>query len=455
MRNWNPNLNRRSEEFKSIDIQTSRRYPKVAIVGRVNAGKSTLFNRLIGKPLAVTSRIPGVTRDSIAKRIKWGDIEFEIVDTGGLYPPREDEIFERVAQKIYDTVKESDIVIHLVDLKTGLTPYDEEIARWLRKLGKEVILVANKADVKRKDPEEFHALGFGTPLLISAEHGIGVPTLIETIAEKIRARFGDQIPTPKEEKIEKIPVAILGKPNVGKSSILNTIVGKEIAITSDTPGTTRDSLDVEYGNLLFVDTAGLKRKYRDELEYFSALRTHRSIHYALIALIIIDVSQPLTRMDKRIIRLAIDKGKGIVIALNKVDLLNRKSRKELFPEIQGELHFVDYAPKVFTSAITGEGIDYIKDIIPRVYSEFKKHIGRERLNRFLDDIHDVQPPSVEILRIVPERWEPPVLRIESLNKEVPDNYIRFLEKRFRNTFGFWGVPIKWNNTVVVRRRKGR
>lgn len=430
----------------------------MVIVGKVNAGKSTLFNRLVRKPLAVTAKTPGVTRDSLRKPVEWAGVRFELLDTGGLYPPEEDGIFEKVVQHIEKAVEEADLVLFLVDLKTGLTPYDEEIARWLRKKGRPVLLVANKADIKHKTPEEFLALGFGEPLLISAEHGLGVPRLLDTIVQRLEEQGARSTSEKKEEEepTERIPVAILGRPNVGKSSILNALVGEEVTIISEVPGTTRDAVDIECGPLLFIDTAGLKRKYRDDLEYFAAVRTERSLRYAQIALVVLDVTEAVTRMDKRIVRWVMDEGKGLVIALNKVDLIPAKSRRELYPQIQAELDFAYFAPKILTSAVTGEGIEYLKEILPRVYQEYTKRIAQRRLDAFLDEVLALQSPGADVRRLRAKQWAPPVLVLESRDREVPGHYLRFLEKRFRDTFGFWGVPIHWETRVVPKgRKKGR
>ncbi len=423
--------------------------PKVVIVGKVNAGKSTLFNRLIRKPLAVTAATPGVTRDRLRKPVEWGGVTFELVDTGGLYPPNEDEIFERVARHIEREVRDADLVLFLVDLKEGLTPYDEEIARWLRRMGRPVLLVANKADIKRKDPLEFLKLGFGEPLLISAEHGQGISHLLDTIVDTLAAQ-GKTTATPEPPR-DLIRVSILGKPNVGKSSLLNALVGEEVSVISEIPGTTRDAVDIVHGPFLFVDTAGLKRRYRDELEYFAAVRTERSLHFAEVVIVVLDVSQPITRMDKRIIGLAVDEGKGIVIALNKADLLTSRARREKFPEVQRELDFVDWAPKLFTSAKTGEGLDYLKDVLQRVYRERKKRISRAELLAFWNEVLEQYTPPARVSRFVALHWEPPEFLIETVDRDMPGHFLRFLEKKLRERFGFWGVPIRW----TLRRKRKR
>ena len=422
--------------------------PTVAIVGRVNVGKSTLFNRLIGKPLAVVDRRPGVTRDRIRKPVTRGEIPFLLLDTGGLFPPEEDPIWPVVRKHIEKAVKEADLVLFLVDLKTGLTPYDEEIANWLRKLGKEVLLVANKAEIKRKDPNEFLALGFGEPILISAEHNRGIETLLERIEAALERK--GYAPRRVRTRTDKIRVAIVGKPNVGKSSLLNALAGEEVAVTSPVPGTTRDALDVEVDRFIFVDTAGVRRKFQDELEYYAYLRTERSLSFAEVAIVVMDVTTPITRMDKRLVGMVEEEGRGMVIALNKADLLPPKKRKEYFPYVQRELHFADYVPKLFTSAVTGEGLDYLKDLLVTVRREWVKQLSREQTLEVLEDALTAYQPPVEILGFSQIRTKPPTFRVRARGN-LPSSYVRFLERKLRERYGFIGVPIRMEVQVVQKR----
>ncbi len=418
--------------------------PKVVIVGRVNVGKSTLFNRIIRKPLAVVDDRPGVTRDRISKIVRWDKTAFELIDTGGFFPPDEDPIWELVREKIEQTVKSADLVIFLVDGKSGPTPYDEEISNWLRKLNKDVILVANKSDVKDPYIEEFEALGWGPPLPISATHGYGVNELLDRIVEKV-GKHG-----VRAEEKKKIPVSILGKPNVGKSSIFNALTGKDISIISDVPGTTRDSVDFETDDFIFVDTAGIKRKYKDEIEYYAHLRSLSSLNFADVAIIVIDISQEITNIDKKIISLAEKEGKGIVIALNKADLI--KDRKEVFAHIANELNFVDYAPKIFTSAKTGEGINYLKDAVKRVYEERRKKVKPEELENMLYELFSRYSPPAEIVFLKQVRHTPPVFLLGT-KSHVPESFLKFLTKNIRQRFGFWGVPIEIKTKLVRKKKK--
>jgi len=418
--------------------------PKVAIVGRVNVGKSTLFNRIIKKPLAVVDDRPGVTRDRISKIVTWNGTAFELIDTGGFFPPEEDPLWDLIKNKIEETVKSSDLIIFLVDGKSGPTPYDTEISNWLRKLGKKVLLVANKTDVKNPYLEEFETLGWGPPIPISAAHGYGVSDLLDTIVEEIG---GVKI---KAGRKGKIPVTILGKPSVGKSSIFNALTGENISIISEIPGTTRDSIDFETEDFIFVDTAGIKRKYSDAIEYYSHLRSLSSLNFADVAIIVIDISSEITNIDKKIISLAEKEGKGLVIALNKVDLV--KDRKPVFHHIARELGFVDYAPKIFTSAKTGEGINYLKDAVKRVYEERNRFIPADELENLLYELFSRYTPPVEITFLKQVRKNPPTFLLGAKGN-LHHSFLKFVEKNIRQKFGFWGVPIEIKTKLVTKRKR--
>ena len=425
--------------------------PIVVIVGRVNSGKSTLFNRIIKKPIAVVNKIPGVTRNRLRKKVQWDDFAFEIVDTGGLFPPYEDMIWREVKKNIEKAVEEADLVIFLVDLALGLTPFDEEVSKWLRKMGKNVLLVGNKADVKKKDPGEFLILGYGEPVEISAAHGKGIDEMLQKVKGILISEgfvSAQKIPL----KTEKIRVSILGKPNVGKSSLLNALVGEEVVITSETPGTTRDAVDIETENFIFIDTAGLKRKYKDELEYFSALRSMRALHYSEVAVIVIDVTLPITKMDKRIIGVVEEEGKSMVIALNKADLLSPKERKELFPLIKSELGFVDYVPKIFTSAKTLEGMNYLEELIKKVNWEAGKSIDDGEMEKFIYDAMMRNAPPSKIVSFRQVGIKPPSFLIVS-EEEIPTHYLRYLVNQLRSKFVFLGNPVEIR--VKSKKRKFR
>ena len=423
--------------------------PLVAIVGRVNVGKSTLFNRIIGKPLALVDERPGLTRDRLRKRVDWEGLSFEIMDTGGLFSPDEDQLSEYLRRNIEKGVEEADLVIFLVDLKKGITPYDMEIAEWLRKKGKKVILAANKADVKVKDALEFTALGFGEPVAISSAHGIGVPELLDRVVEELR-RQGYRS-APEDVKTDKTRVSILGRPNVGKSSLLNALVGEEVALTSPIPGTTRDSVDVETEDLMIIDTAGIKRKYKDEIEYYAHIRSRRSLRYAEVGIVVIDATDEITRLDKKIINLVIEEGRGLVVAINKIDLLDKERRRELLPYVSGELAFVYFAPKVFTSARTGEGIELLREMAKKVRDEGYKKIQEGDLLSALEEAANRLAPPTEIYSFKQVASKPPTFKIVS-RREIPAHYLRFLERFLREKFDFLGNPILFRQ-VRPRRKK--
>jgi GTP-binding protein len=417
-----------------------QKVPVVALIGRVNAGKSTLFNRIVGKPLSVVSERPGVTRDRIRKKVSFEGLGFEVIDTGGLFPDVEDEIWTNVRRHIEKAVVEADVVVFLVDLKAGLTPFDQEVGTWLRKLDKRVILAGNKADVKRKDPAEFFSLGYGEPLLVSAAHNDGVTRLLESVAESLR-ELGHE-PEETESRSEKTRVGILGRPNVGKSTLLNALAGEEAVVVSSIPGTTRDAVDIETDEFIFIDTAGIKRHYEDELEYFGSVRTMRSLNYAEVAVIVMDVTEKISRMDKRIVNLVEKEGRGAVIAVNKVDLLKSDERKPVLDSIVRELAFTAHVPKVFISAIMGEGLELLQRVIVDVRAEWDRRVSKKDLMDFLIQTADYHSPPCPIFSLKQSRVRPPTFTLVSKYR-LPDNYVTFLERRLRERFGFKGVPIRF------------
>ena len=425
-----------------------KKIPEVAIVGRVNTGKSTLFNRIIKKPLSIVDARPGLTRDRVKKPVEWDNFTFFLTDTGGLYPPEEDLIWEKVREKIKETVENADLVILLVDASQGVTPFDEEIAEWLRSKNKDVILVANKIDKKDQDVLSFYKLGLGEPLGISAVHGRGIQELLDRIAEKLRAKGYESVRKKKEDKVR---VAILGKPNVGKSSILNALCGKEITIISPIPGTTRDSVDVETDEFIFVDTAGIRRKYQDEVEYYGALRSMSSLRYSEVAILVIDASLPVTHIDKKIANLIVEEGRGLVVTLNKSDLIPKKKRAETFQYFVNELFFLDFAPKIYVSALTGEGIEFLKELVKVSRREWKRKLSRREVDDFIYEVMAKHPPTAEITFFAQVGTEPPKFLIKTKGK-LKQNYIRFLERELRQRFGFQGTPIVIKNEVQNLRK---
>ncbi len=433
-------------------MNEKKKLPQVAIVGRVNVGKSTLFNRIVRKPLAVVDSTPGVTRDRIRKPVEWNGLTFELIDTGGLFPPDEDEIWDVVKKHIEKAVEDADLILFVVDAQAGVTPYDEEIAEWLRSRNKEIVLVANKTEGKRIAVEEFYKLGMGDPIEVSAAHGYGVGDMLDVVVDKLSEKGYSE--TEEVEQSGKIRVSIIGRPNVGKSSLLNAIVGEEVSVVSEIPGTTRDSVDIETKDFIFVDTAGLKRKYRDDIEYFAHLRSMRSLHFGEVIVVVIDISQPITRMDKRILGTVIEEGKAAVIALNKADMVSGTKRKALFPNIQSELVFAQFIPKIFTSAVTGENLDYLKVLIKKVYEEWNRKVDREKLLDVVEKAVNRYTPPYQVFDIKQTGIRPPRFKL-IVEDELPAHYIRYLERNIRDNFGFLGTPIFWKQVNKRKKKKRR
>ncbi len=423
--------------------------PIVALVGRVNTGKSTLMNALLGKPLALVGATPGLTRDGIRKVLRHEGMEFELVDTGGLFSPAEDPLAGMLREKIEAEVRAADLVVFLVDLKTGLTPFDEEIAAWLRKLGKPVLLVGNKGDIKRKDPQEFQRLGLGEPLVISAAHRQG----LEDLKDAIVARLGKvgELSTPGTKKIR---VAIFGRPNVGKSSLLNRMVGREVVLVSDVPGTTRDAVDVETDRFVFVDTAGILRRYHDDVSYWAAIRTEQTLHYAEVAIVLLDVTQGITRLDRKILGWIHDEGRPMVLTFSKADLLDKKAREAIFQKSREVIGFVDYAPLIFTSAKTGENVPYLARLVETVYREWTRRLDHEALVQFFEEWLQRYSPPAQIFRFAQVGRRPPTLLLE-VEQELPTSVLRFLERALRHKFGLIGTPIRFvqRTRAELRRRR--
>jgi GTP-binding protein len=419
-----------------------KKYAQVSIVGRVNTGKSTLFNRIIKKPLAITDSKPGLTRDRIKKLVSYTEIPFYLTDTGGLYPPEEDLIWEKVKEKIEKTVDESDLILFVVDASTGLLPHDVEIAEWLRKKGKDVILVANKIDIKKKDLYSFFSLGFGEPVGISAAHGTGLQELIEIIEAKLKEKgFLEEV---EEEKTEKTRIAILGKPNVGKSSLFNSLYGDEINIVSEIPGTTRDAVDIETEEFIIIDTAGIRRKYKDPIELFGAVRSERSLRYAEVAILVIDASAEITAIDKKIANLIIEEKKGIVVALNKCDLIPREKRSVVLDYFKKELDFINFAPMLFTSALTGEGISLLKEVIKQAKKSWERKLSKREVQQFQYSLSKNFPFSKTIIKFTQEDARPPKFKILTDTK-LKNNELKYIENKLRETFGFYGTPLILEN----------
>jgi GTP-binding protein len=432
--------------------------PIVAIVGRPNVGKSTLFNRLVGERVAIVEDEPGTTRDRVYGITDWRGIEFTLVDTGGLQDEVEiatsslAEIARRTREQARSAIDEADVLVFLVDTRAGLSAGDYEVADLLRRTDKPTILVANKTDnlSRRDDVVEFYSLGLGDPIAISSIHGTGTGDLLDLIVEAL----------PEFEEIEETEgpnIAIVGRPNVGKSRLLNALLGEERAIVSDVPGTTRDSLDTlliwEGQPITLIDTAGIRRRGRVEtgIEQFSVLRSMRAIDRSDVVLMVIDASEPFTAQDMHIAGYVEDQKKGIVIVLNKWDLIDKgPTTMEEFREAAKEaLDFMPYAPLVFISAKYGQRIDQAITVALEVVSEREKHVSTSQLNKMLREAVAAHPPAskhgkwIKFYYATQADTAPPTFIVFCNDpKQIHFSYRRYLENKLREEFGFIGSPVR-------------
>lgn len=442
---------------KAIKNAQARSKPLVAIIGRPNVGKSTLFNRLIRERKSIVEDIPGVTRDRIYADTEWDGVEFSLVDTGG-FDPTDEEIYPSlIKNQIRIALDEADEILFVLDGKEGVMPHDRDVVGMLRKVKKPVIYVVNKIDDRKHEPRalEFHSLGIEDYIDISALQGRRINDLLDRIVELLPERPDEQGEEEEEEGLIKI--AVLGKPNVGKSTLVNKLLGEERLITSPVPGTTRDSIDTyitrDDKNYLFIDTAGIRRKSKItfSVEKHSVFRAIRSMERADIALLMIDAQEGPTHQDARLAELISDKGKSCIILLNKWDLVPKEAAET--PDIEGilkeSLLAVVYAPVVIISALTGRGVEKIFERIDRVYENFSRRIPTRRLNDFLKRVIDKTPPPVYKGKDIkfyyisqPLTMQPTFVIFTNEIKGVPENYKRFLESRLREEFPLEGTPVK-------------
>ncbi|MFH1646565.1 MAG: ribosome biogenesis GTPase Der [Chloroflexota bacterium] len=425
--------------------------PVVAIVGRQNAGKSTLLNRVVGQPRAIVEDRPGTTRDRNLAGVTWQGVEFTLIDTGGLELAPRSAIDREVRAQIDEAIREADVIIDVVDVTDGVTPADLDIADMLRRAGKPVVLAANKADNTKLEiaAVEFYELGLGEPMAVSAHHGRGVAELLDRVVALLPPRP----PAPPEP--DAIKVAIIGRPNVGKSMLLNALVGDQRAIVDDTPGTTRDAVDTmfDFGgqSVLLIDTAGIRRKGRVKagVERFSVIRTLRAIDRADIALLVLDATEMATSQDTHVAGYIQQATRGILIIVNKWDLIEDKDAAGWTKAIRNEFRFVSYAPVLYTSAKTGQGVDKIMPQVSQVYRERLKRLTTATVNSVIQQAvaSHTRPRSrnkqLKVYYATQAEVNPPTFVFFTNDaKLVHFSYRRFLENQLRRSFGFDGTPLR-------------
>lgn len=437
--------------------------PLIAIVGRPNVGKSLLFNRLIGQRLSIVEDTPGVTRDRIYGQSDWNGRVFDIVDTGGIEPNTDSEILLFMRQQAQLAIDMADVIILVTDIKTGVTAPDMEIANMLLKSKKPVVLAVNKMDsVGKVNPDiyEFYNLGLGDPIAVSAVHGHGTGDLLDACLEY----FPPKEESEEAEDDDTIKVALIGKPNVGKSSMINKILGEKRVIVSDIAGTTRDAIDSRFendkGKYIFIDTAGIRKKSKvdDRIEKFSVMRAQNAIDRADVCVIMIDGRDGVTEQDTKIAGLAHEAGKACIIVVNKWDLVEKdgKTMDKMREDIRRDLIFMTYAPVLFTSAMTGQRVDRLFELINYVYDQASMRITTGMLNNVLADAQArVQPPTdkgkrLKIYYMTQTGIRPPNFVIFCNDASLFHfSYQRYLENQIRGVFGLEGTPIR-----MVIRQKG-
>lgn len=429
--------------------------PVIAIVGRPNVGKSTLFNKLIGERRAIVEDIPGVTRDRIYGETEWRGRTFSVIDTGGIEPKTEDFIMAKMRMQAEIAIESADVIVFMCDVRTGLTANDHDIALMLKKSGKPVIPCINKCDSIGDLPlefYEFYELGFASePIAVSSIHGTGTGDLLDAVIDCIPEEAFD------EEEDDSIKIAVIGKPNAGKSSIINRIVGSERLIVSDIPGTTRDAIDThmenEYGKFTFIDTAGIRRqsKINDKIEKYSVLRAHMAVERADVCLIMIDANEGVTEQDEKIAGIAHESGKPSIIVINKWDTVEKDNStvNEYTMKVREALGYMQYAPIIFVSAKTGQRVQTLFEQIKYVYGQSVMRITTGMLNDVLADATmRVQPPTdkgrrLKIYYMTQTSVAPPTFVLFCNNAELFHfSYQRYIENCLRDTFGFKGTPIK-------------
>ncbi len=434
--------------------------PIVAIVGKPNVGKSRFFNYVVGQRISIVEDTPGVTRDRVYADTSWKDREFTLIDTGGIEPESEDIILSQMREQANIAIEVADVILFITDIKQGVTAADSEIAIMLKKAKKPIILVCNKSDNYGEPPAElyeFYNLGLGDPHPISAANAIGIGDLLDEIYDKLPPKKDD------ENIEEEIKVAIIGKPNVGKSSLLNKILGEQRSIVSDIAGTTRDAIDSkfenEFGKYIFIDTAGIRKKSKvnESIEKFSVMRTLLAIERADVCLVLIDATEGVTDQDAKILGEAHEAGKGIIIVVNKWDAVEKdnKTLENYKKDIYNKISYATYAPIIFISAETGQRVNKLFGMINEVNKQNSLRVSTSVINEVINEaIAVVQPPTdkgkrLKILYGTQATTRPPTFVIFVNNKELFHfSYQRYLINCFRNNFGLEGTPVR----LIVREK---
>ncbi|MBP1549773.1 MAG: ribosome biogenesis GTPase Der [Oscillospiraceae bacterium] len=434
--------------------------PIVAVVGRPNVGKSTLFNKLVGKRLSIVEDTPGVTRDRIYSECEWRNRKFMVVDTGGIEPKSDDIILSQMRRQAELAIQRADVIVFITDMKTGVTADDYDVGRMLRKSGKPIVLCVNKCDSIGEPPAEFYefySLGLGDPIAISAAHGHGSGDMLDEIFK--------YFPENDEEEYDDdyIKVAVIGKPNVGKSSLINRIAGEERVIVSDIAGTTRDATDTivenEHGKYVFIDTAGIRRKSKvlEKIEHYSVLRAYMAVDRSDVCVILIDASVGFTEQDSKVAGYAHEQGKACIVAINKWDAIEKTTNTmdEFKNKLKEDFSFMSYVPFIFISAKTGQRVEKLFDMINSVNSQNSMRVTTGMLNDVLSYATTrVQPPSdkgkrLKIYYMTQPSTKPPTFVVFVNRADLFHfSYQRYLENQIRQTFGLEGTPVRF----IIRER---
>ncbi len=448
---------------RSGEKMSKNKKPIVAVVGRPNVGKSTLFNALAGKRISIVKDTPGITRDRIYADVSWLDRTFTLIDTGGIEPDSRDIILSQMREQAQIAIDTADVILFMVDVKQGLVDADAKVADLLRRSHKPVVLAVNKVDHFDKymaDVYEFYNLGIGDPHPISAANQLGIGDLLDVVMAELGDKKGE------EEEEDKIRVAIVGKPNVGKSSIINKLLGENRLIVSDIAGTTRDAVDTEivYGQreYVFIDTAGLRRKnkIKEELEKYMIIRTVGAVERADVVVLVIDAMEGVTEQDAKIAGIAHDRGKAVIIAVNKWDALEKddKTIYRFTEKVRDTLSFMQYAELVFISAKTGQRLPKLFETIDMVSENHAMRVATGVLNEIMAEaVAMQQPPSdkgrrLRLYYITQVSVKPPTFVIFVNDKELMHfSYTRYIENQVRETFGFRGTPLRF----IIRERKDK